>query len=342
MEYKIFIGVDVSKETLDFVVFIEGRKLFHIQVSNNKQGINRFYKALRQQVKVGSARPAGWLDNCLLCMEHTGIYCNPLLEYATDKGLSVWLEDASMIKAYHGLKRGKNDALDALRIAEYAYAKMDQVKLYKAPRGVIGELKSLLKLRERLVTSKTRLLAPLKEEKRFGDKQQAKEHEKLLKPVIGKLEKQIGQTEQKIKGLIKGDQHIKGLYQIIVSVQGVGFVTAVNTLVVTNEFEKIKDPKKMACHCGVAPFKYDSGTSVRSRAKVSHRADKSMKYLLHMAAMSAVSCKGELRDYYLRKVEEGKNKMAVLNAVRNKIIHRIFACVRENRKYEKIYTHVLV
>ena len=335
MDYKVFIGVDVSKKTLDFVVFFEGKKLFHIQVGNNKQGINRFYKKTRQLIGVEQ-------DHWLVCMEHTGIYCNPLLEYATGKGLAVWMEDACRIKAYHGLERGKNDALDALRIAEYAYAKKDKAKPYKAPRKIMAKLKSLIKLRGRLITSKTRLLAPLKEEKRFGDKQQAKEHDKLIKPIIDKIEKQVRQAEQKIRELIKGDEHLNGLYQLIVSVQGVGFVTAINTLVVTNEFEKITDPKKMACHSGVAPFKYDSGTSVRSRAKVSHRADKSMKTLLHMAAMSAISCKGELRDYYLRKVAEGKNKMAVLNAVRNKIIHRIFACVRENRKYEKIYTHELV
>ena len=60
-----------------------------------------------------------------------------------------------------------------------------------------------------------------------------------------------------------------------------------------------------------------------------------------MAAMSTIASKGELRDYSLRKVKEGKNKMAVLNAVRNKIIHRMFACVRDERKYEKIYTHSL-
>ena len=66
-----------------------------------------------------------------------------------------------------------------------------------------------------------------------------------------------------------------------------------------------------------------------------------MKALLHLAAMSAVNCTGEIREYYLLKVEEGKNKMLVLNAVRNKLIHRIFACVRNNRKYEKSYTRQL-
>jgi len=56
-----------------------------------------------------------------------------------------------------------------------------------------------------------------------------------------------------------------------------------------------------------------------------------MKKLLHMAALAVISKKGQLKDYYDRKVEQGKNKMSVINAVRNKLIHRVFACVRDNR-----------
>jgi hypothetical protein len=36
-----------------------------------------------------------------------------------------------------------------------------------------------------------------------------------------------------------------------------------------------------------------------------------------------------------RKVEAGKNKMLVLNAVRNKLIHRIFSCQRDKRMFVK-------
>lgn len=60
-----------------------------------------------------------------------------------------------------------------------------------------------------------------------------------------------------------------------------------------------------------------------------------------MAALAVISKQGELATYYHRKVEEGKNKMSVINAVRNKLIHRVFACVRENRKYEKNYMPAL-
>lgn len=334
MKYSVFIGVDVSKETLDFVVMIEGARLFHLCANNDKSGIQQFYKKLTQQI--GRDK-----NQFLFCLEHTGIYCNPFMEFASQKALAVWLEDAKKIKAYYGLEREKNDAIDAFRIAEYAYAKRHKIKLWEAPRKVIGQLKGLLKLRERLVGSKKRLLDPLREEKQLGARKWAKEHEKLLQPVIDKIEKQIKEVETRIKQLIEEDDHLKNLYAQTTSVKGVGMIIAVNTLVVTNEFKSISDPRKMACHCGVVPFKKESGKSVKGKAKVSHQANKSMKTLLNLGARAAVSSKGELREYYIRKVADGKNKMSALNAVRNKIIHRIFACVRDDRKYENIYTHVL-
>ncbi|MCL2312923.1 MAG: hypothetical protein FWC41_10650 [Firmicutes bacterium] len=50
---------------------------------------------------------------------------------------------------------------------------------------------------------------------------------------------------------------------------------------------------------------------------------------------------GELREYYLRKVAEGKNKMSVLNAIRAKIVLRMFAVIKENRQYEKNYQQTI-
>ena len=68
-------------------------------------------------------------------------------------------------------------------------------------------------------------------------------------------------------------------------------------------------------------------------------ANKNIKTLLHMGALAAIKKPGDIQDYYLRKVAEGKNKMSVLNAVRNKLVLRIFACVNQNRAYENNYCY---
>ena len=102
----------------------------------------------------------------------------------------------------------------------------------------------------------------------------------------------------------------------------------------TNEFKSIQEPRKLACYCGVAPFSHSSGTSVNRKPRVSHLADKELKKMLHLGAMSAIRLDNDLREYYLRKTLEGKNKMSTLNAVRNKIIHRAFAVIKNKKPYE--------
>ena len=147
-------------------------------------------------------------------------------------------------------------------------------------------------------------------------------------------------VDQQIEKLIQADNGLSHLFGIITSVKSVGAQTAAQIIIRTNEFNQIRDPKKFACYAGVAPFVKESGL-FKGKARVSHMANKKMKTLLHMAALVAIVHNPDLKAYYQRKVAEGKNKMSVLNAVRNKLIHRIFACVNENRKYENIYVNTV-
>jgi transposase len=112
-------------------------------------------------------------------------------------------------------------------------------------------------------------------------------------------------------------------------------------IVTTNEFKNFTCPKKFACYAGVAPFEHTSGTSIKGRPRLSRKANMSMKALLHMAALVSMQYNEELRNFYERRVAEGKSKMSVLNMIRNKLIHRVFACVRDNRKYENSYINSL-
>jgi transposase len=334
MEFKTFVGVDVSKETLDITVIEEGKMLLERRIPNSIKAIKMFAKEIK---KVSPVQPS----EQVYCLEHTGIYCNHLLGYLTKEKIAVWMENPMAIKAFFGMERGKNDQVDARRIAEYVYAKRDKIRLWEPPREVVKKVKYLLTVRERLVKTRKSLTTPIQEADGFIDKDLVKVEKKITEPILDKLDAQLKTIEKQLRDLIQSDDNLRRLNDQVSSVIGVGMVVSANVIVATNEFKSISDPRKMACHCGIAPFSYQSGKTIRGKSKVSHRANKSLKTLFHLAAMSAIGTTGELRDYYLRKVEEGKNKMAVLNAVRNKIIHRIFACVDQNRKYEKNYALVL-
>jgi len=334
MNYNFFIGIDVSKKTLDFAVF-KGKELHFKWVGENDEpGIKKFWGQLKLQ-------QGFCVKEAMFCMEHTGIYNQYLLNFLYSKKAFVCLEAAVHIKLSSGLQRGKSDQIDAVRIAQYACKNSSELRLWQPKREVIQRLKHLSGLRNRVINARKQLTVALNETIGF-DKNAACECKKLCKASLKALDDDIKRIEVKMDQVIASDTELKKLFSIVTSVEGIGKVTATEMIITTNEFKDITDPAKFACYSGVAPFEHSSGSSLKGRPRVSHKANKTMKSLLHMAALVAINYNADMKAYYQRKVEEKKNKMLVINAVRNKLIWRIFACVRNNRPYQKNYQLSLV
>jgi transposase len=252
------------------------------------------------------------------------------------------VEGASNIKLSLGLQRGKNDRVDARRIAEYAMRYTDRLKQWKPKREVLERLQLLIGMRARLIKAKKVLVSHTKEVGKFLGKQEHMLLKKRTQESLKAIKANIKRADVGIKDVIKSDENLKRLSDLVTSVDNVGIVTCAVMLVKTNEFKDISEAKKFACTAGLAPFEHSSGKSVRGKTRVSHRAHKDLKTLLHMCALGAISRKGELQDFYKRKVGQGKNKMLVINAVRNKLVHRVFAVVRDGVMYQKNYQYNLV
>ncbi|WP_428225899.1 transposase [Flavobacterium sp.] len=84
----------------------------------------------------------------------------------------------------------------------------------------------------------------------------------------------------------------------------------------------------------MAPFEHTSGKSIKGKSRVSNMANKKLKKRLHMCALAAATYDPELKAYYQRKVAQNKNKLLILNNIKNKLIHRICSCIKENRCYQ--------
>lgn len=150
--------------------------------------------------------------------------------------------------------------------------------------------------------------------------------------ILQTLKQELRQTEEAIQELIDGNEKLKTNYELVKSVQGVGFATAVHMLISTENFTRF-DARKFACYCGVAPFKNESGTSIKGKTRTSHLANKKIKSLLTMAAISAVRHDPQLKEKYEQKCKEGKAKMVALNIIRFKLIERIFCVVKRQSPY---------
>lgn len=334
MEFTYFIGTDVSKNELDFAVMCGKTHLFHKEIANNPSDIIAFLKEL---VKL----PAFSFKDAVFCMEHTGIYNNNLLGCLHKKKANVCLEAATQIKNSLGNIRGKNDKTDAIRIAEYAYKNREELHLWQPKREVIEQLAHFSAIRSRLVEARKSLKTPLQETGAFINKKLAKQNEQLCSKSLAAIEMDLIKVDKAIDMVIAADQELKRIFSLVTSVSGIGKVTATMIIISTNEFKDIKDPKKFACHAGVAPFTKESGL-FKGKARVSHMANKKLKTLLHLAAMVSIQNNEELKLYYQRRVlKDNKNKMSTLNAIRNKLILRIFACVNQNRPYEKNYCRLV-
>lgn len=332
MRFNQFIGIDISKATLDICLFDGEQILDQFTCPNSTDQLQKVFYTLKSKRD---------LTSVLICAEHTGIYSSPLIEVSRDFQAPLWLENPAEIKLRSGVNRGKNDRIDSIRIASYAARFCDKANLVQINDTNIQKLKYLTKEADMFLTDRAKYKAQLKDQKDFIGPEIYKHKARRLKNAIQHLTRAIKEIEQHINDLIKSNPTLARQFDQLTSIDGIGKQTAIQTIIATQGFSRFSDPRKFCCHAGVAPFAYLSGSSQKTSWRVSHRANKQLKKLFHMAALSAITMEGELKEYYLRKVEQGKNKMSVINAVRAKLIHRVFAVIRDNRKYEKNYVHTL-
>ncbi len=328
-EFKETVGIDVSKETLDARLHKKGA---YLKVENSKKG----FSILLQWVKETTELP---VENVLWCFEHTGMYSLNLSTFLAEKNIPFVMVSALEIKKSLGIVRGKNDKVDAARIAQYAYEKREKIKLTLLPSTKLIQLKELLSLRERMVVQRAGYISSLKEFKFLFPKSHNPQLFKTQENIIKVLDQNIKSLEKEILELIESEPEIKKVYSLITSVVGIGLILAANLIVTTNRFTSFENSRKLACYSGVAPFKKQSGKSIKSNARVSHYANKKMKALLDRAAHSAIQHDPELKIYYERRIAKGKSKMSTINIVRNKILHRVFAVVKRGTPYVKIHRY---
>lgn len=329
-KYLFFVGIDISKLKLD-VVLIDSESLSsseHFIVENTQKGVKEIIRhLLKKRVDVSQT---------LFCFENTGVYTYPLSYYFSQKCFDYWIVPAIEIKRSKGISRGKNDKTDAKDIALYSIRNIDKLRLSSMAEKEIQQLKLLFTEREKVMKS-IHLFESSIENIGFISKEVYRAVNSINSKTTNHLKKSLKELEAKMKEIIKNHTVLNQQFKLIQSVPGVGQQTAIYFLISTKGFNAFDSARKFSCYAGVAPFEYSSGSSIRGRTKVNHLADKKIKSLLQMCALSAIKCDPQLKEYYNKKKEEGKNKMLVLNNIRCKIIGRVFTVINRQTPYINTY-----
>lgn len=326
MNYSYFLGIDLGKSSFDACVLsVEGSKVGHFHLANSQEGL----LSLTEQLHASGIS----LSDVFICCEDMGIYTYDLCLYCNVNNLSLCLVCPLTLKKSVGIQRGKTDRTDARCIADYALLHHRNLSLYSLPDPVIARLRGWLLVRERLVkehVANQNLLHTLSAMNKVCDMQ---EQITLLENRLCELHNELKMLEKSMSALVKSVACIAENFSLLTSVKGIGPVNAIVLICATRNFTKFTDHRKFACYCGVAPFEYSSGTSIHGKTRTSPLAQRRIKVYLTHAVLAAVVWDPQLKAYYKRKLEEGKHKGSVMNAVKAKILARCFAVVRRKTPF---------
>lgn len=324
---NLFIGIDVSKDTLDYsVIDAETHSIvLYDQIENTAKGINAFIKYLNKQFTGLSVK---------IFAEHTGHYGYLLATHLHKKGLSFYLINPLDLKRSLGISRGKTDRKDAYRIASYGISNVHKLREFELPSNALRELNSCITTRDSLVKMSVQAQNTLKaKEIEIKSGANVKFIIRKLKSTIKHLKKQITDIKKHMDAIIAENSELKKTVKKITSVIGIGPITAYTIIAATHNFTKFSDGRKFSCHCGVVPFQHQSGTSVRGKSRTSSMCNKKLKTKIFNCVNTAILHDPQLKKYYERKLEEGKDKCVVKTAVANKLILRVFAVAKRDTPY---------
>ena len=326
MKKNWFVGIDVSKKWLDVAIFVENSDLkgyTHTRVNNDKQGYHELLRWLKENGVDAST--------CTYGMEHTGFYSDGLQHFLDKKGCRYTMLEPAVIKHYPIQPREKNDRLDAAKIADYLYRFRDTIQLSRVPDKTMEELRKLHRERKFYVEDRVCYL----NRRQVVGKDEAKRLDKMIEL----LDKQIDTIEEKIRQIIQNDEALMETYLYLDSIKGIGFVNAVNAIVITQNFTVFKTAREYASYIGVAPHTKTSGTTVRWKPKPRKHCDLTAKADISQAAKIAVVHDVELKKFYERKCngkDDADTVRKAMNAVKFKLVLRMFAVVRKKHAYKQL------
>lgn len=329
MDFLHFMGWDCSRETLDYCLLDRaGLVLAQGQVTNRANAIRR------RLVRLQRDHDLNWAQ-LLHCVDNTGCYSNPILSLVSELDLRLWLEDPFQISRSIGRVKDKTDQIDAMNHARYARLQHEQARLWKPRPKLLSQLQQLNRQRLLLVSSRQRLYTSLHEFQTFTLVDFDPVALKVLEQQLQHTEQAIVALQARIEALIAQDQTARRSYQICRSVPGFGPKNTLVILLVTGLFERITSAAAAASYAGVSPHRRQSGKSLNRRSSTSRAANAEFKTALHQGAMSLMRLDNSFGQLYRRLRQKGRTHLQAINAVRNKMLRVLYACIENDTMYCK-------
>lgn len=330
MQFNYFLGFDISRNTLDYTLVSNHAEVIEQgQIPNTTQNVAKLLQTIAQSI-------TGSSDSLLICCEEGGLYGNFLKMAATQGDFFLWATDALELKLSSGRRKGKSDQKDALMIAQYAFRYADQAKRFAFAPLTMRQIKRLSRQRQTLLQDISAWKTRLGEQHKFGVTS-LPEVDKIMSKFLKEAQKALDAMDQRLLELIKADQEAHRKYVIALSVPGYGKKNILAVIAETEVFTKVTNAKACASYAGLCPYEYESGTSIKRRKRTSKACNKRLKTALHQGANNLTKSDNLFGDIYRRMRAKGRTRLQAINAVRNKMVRVLYACLENDTMYQKKY-----
>jgi len=316
-----WLGIDVSKATLDACLLREGHAPEAAQFDNTDQGFRHLQHFLKKP-KVKRVQ---------VCLEATGYYGDAVALFLHQTGYTVSLVNPARIKGYaeSRLSRNKTDASDAALIADFCRTQLPQV--WTPPPPEQQELQALVRHWENLTDMRQQEV----NRRQAGIPSQAVLQ--TLDEHIAFLDRQLAELRQRIPDHIDQHPHLRQQRDLLTSIPGIGDLTAFKLLAEIHDIQAFDSARQLAALAGLTPRQPTCGSSVRGRSRLSKRGSSRLRSTLYFPAIVAQRHNPILPTFAQRLLAAGKPKLAVVAAVMRKLLHLVFGILKSGQPFDPHY-----
>jgi transposase len=329
---KQAVGIDCGKEELvasigfldsNFQTSIKATGAFPNNESGHKELIDWVNKYADQEAALQ------------FVAEPTGVYHQRFCYYVTALGYSISVVLPNRAASFLKTLKGKtiNDRISASGLAIMGLEK--KLDTWSPPDTVMNQLKQLCREREELtedITSIKNQIHALTSSAVYAGTTLERLQQRLQFS-----QAQLKEIEQEMKVVTTTNADLEQRFNNVCTIKGVGLITAITVVAETNGFSLVRNQRQLVSYAGLDVVKKQSGISINSPARISHRGNRHLRKALHFPSLAAIRFDDNMRDFYERLLPRHNIKMKATVAVQRKLLVLIYTIWKKNEPYNPKY-----
>ena len=329
---KQCVGIDISQASFAACIcFSESTQAHHFsevrQFKNDKGGFNQLLRWVRKQCQSSV--------ETVYLMEATGVYYESLAYHLHKLNQTAHVVLANTAKHYFSSLnvKAKTDALDAKVLSRFGVERKH--KAWAPPPPLLLELRNLTRYYVQLQETKT-ALNNIKHSKEAAYEVQSvilKSNRSLIKAI----DKQLQVCKTSIEKLIANEPKLNAKIRKVLTIKGVGLITAATIIAETLGFEHFKSIRQVVSYAGYDVVERQSGSSVKGKARISKKGNRYIRNALYFPAMVSCRFNPSLKAAYLRIIEKKPSKMIGQVAIQRKLLALIYTLWKNDAQYMEGY-----